>query len=477
MPISCDTRPFEATALAASLLSEKQRAHLDQIAQAFTVDDAQLDGIFAAMSAAMNDGLAAYGSTIAMIPTHVVGRISGQETGTYLALDLGGTHLRICAVHLRGGGEIDMSSRKFTVPDTHKINATGRPLFDYMAECIRQFVEQEASLPALSPGQAYSLGFTFSYPVHQTAVDRGTLLTWTKGFNLPDVVGRDVAQLLQAALARYGLPVKVAALTNDTVACLLAQAYRNPTAQVGLIVGTGNNAAYYEKIGSIGKLHEPNNPQEMIINTEWGAFDTERRVLPRTMFDARIDRLSPHPFKQQFEKMIGGQYLGELLRQVILDFIDRRLLFDGKSSGDFNQELTLHTEYLALMEADTTPERTQVQNVLEAIMGLPAGKTTLGERMLVQRLCQLISTRSARLCATALAALVSKRPDKLDSLEQLSIGVDGSLFERYPRYADHMAAVLHHHLKLSHKVSLSLIKDGSVIGAALATLLAEKHRQ
>ncbi|KAI8058250.1 hypothetical protein BDF22DRAFT_739661 [Syncephalis plumigaleata] len=380
MTIELNSAAFKSVITAAeyaSLLSEKQRRQLDRITEALTVSDEQLDSVW--------------------------------------------NTLRISAIHLRGNGQVGVNSRKFIVPDSCKINSTGKVLFDYIAECIRQFIDEEVSLPTLERGQTYSLGFTFSYPVHQTAIDHGTLLTWTKGFNLPDVVNKDT-------------------------------------------------------IANIGKLNEPDNQQEMIVNTEWGAFDTERVVLPQTRFDARVDRMSPHPFKQPFEKMIGGQYLGELLRLIILDFIDRRLLFDGNSSDEFNQPLLLNTEYLSLMEGDTSPELVRVQHVLESIMGLPAGRTTLCERKLVQRICELISTRSARLCATGLAALLSQRSDILHTQDHITVGIDGSLFEGYPHYAERMTVALEHHLKLAHKVKLTLIKDGSVIGAALACLLAEREQ-
>lgn len=46
------------------------------------------------------------------------------------------------------------------------------------------------------------LGFTFSFPMHQSSLCYGTLVRWTKGFENPDVVDRDVAELLNIALSR-----------------------------------------------------------------------------------------------------------------------------------------------------------------------------------------------------------------------------------------------------------------------------------
>lgn len=54
-----------------------------------------------------------------------------------------------------------------------------------------------------------------SFPVEQTAIDAGTLLTWTKGFAAKNAKGHDVVRLLQDALDRKHIHVKVSALVND----------------------------------------------------------------------------------------------------------------------------------------------------------------------------------------------------------------------------------------------------------------------
>lgn len=38
------------------------------------------------------------------------------------------------------------------------------------------------------PGKKRELGFTFSFPVHQTCINSGTLLNWTKDYDAPDAV-------------------------------------------------------------------------------------------------------------------------------------------------------------------------------------------------------------------------------------------------------------------------------------------------
>jgi hypothetical protein len=59
---------------------------------------------------------------------------------------------------------------------------------------------------------------THSFPVEQTAIDAGKILTWTKGFAAKNAIGNDVVKLLQDALDRKHIHVRVSALVNDVSA-------------------------------------------------------------------------------------------------------------------------------------------------------------------------------------------------------------------------------------------------------------------
>ena len=139
--------------------------------------------------------------------------------------------------------------------------------------------------------------------------------------------------MLEAALARQGVDVRVVALVNDTVGTLMAKAYSNPKCRIGVILGTGTNGAYVERTAAIGKWHGDRDGF-MVINMEWGGFgsgEMGRSLLPVspvmptmaallshyrygvccflsqvTGVDAQLDALSPNPTKQRFEKMISG---------------------------------------------------------------------------------------------------------------------------------------------------------------------------
>jgi hexokinase len=69
------------------------------------------------------------------------------------------------------------------------------------------------------------LGLTFSFPVEQTALGSGKILTWTKGFSAKNAIGHDVVKLLQDAFDRKHIHVKCIALVNDVSLSPLRNSY------------------------------------------------------------------------------------------------------------------------------------------------------------------------------------------------------------------------------------------------------------
>ena len=124
--------------------------------------------------------------------------------------------------------------------------------------------------------------------------------------------------------------------------------------RIGCIFGTGCNAAYMEHCGEIGKLAHMNLGKDtpMIINCEWGAFDNKHAVLPRTQYDIIIDKESPRPGQQSYEKMIAGLYLGEVFRLVLLDLHSQESvkIFEGQDVSKLKKPYTLDSSFLSSIE-------------------------------------------------------------------------------------------------------------------------------
>jgi len=76
-------------------------------------------------------------------------------------------------------------------------------LFDFIAAKLAKFVSSEPEEFHPAPGKQRELGFTFSFPVRQTSISSGTLIKWTKGFNIEDAVILVTLILLYSILSSF----------------------------------------------------------------------------------------------------------------------------------------------------------------------------------------------------------------------------------------------------------------------------------
>merc|ERR1711988_1498117 len=343
---------------------------------------------------------------------------------------------------------------------------------------------------------------TFSFPVQQQAINKGTLMRWTKGFDIDDAVGKDVCALLQTELDKLKLPVKVAALVNDTVGTLMARSYTSTgkhRSVLGAIFGTGTNGAYIEKTSNIKKTiagEYDESTGEMVINTEWGSFDNQLNVLPTTPWDKELDAKSVNPGFQMFEKRISGMFLGEITRLAIVDMMQSKdsTLFrdDNSSHNDWTTTTTvagqsglykqwgLDTAIMSVAAADNTPELSSLRQELEKDLNIYT--PSLEDAQAFKVVADAVARRAARLSAVAIGA-IAIQSGKLEGPadDVIDIGVDGSLVEHYPYFRDMIYEALRSideiGIKGTNKIRIGVAKDGSGVGAALIAQVASKMEQ
>lgn len=407
-------------------------------------------------------------ATVKMLPTFVRSTPDGTERGDFLALDLGGTNFRVLLVRVRSGKRrsVEMHNKIYTIPQDIT-QGTGEELFDHIVHCIADFLEYMGM-----KGASLALGFTFSFPCHQTQLDQGILIKWTKGFKVSGCEGEDVATLLKDAIHRSEeFDLNVVAVVNDTVGTMMTCGYEDPQCEVGLIVGTGTNACYMEEMSNIELVD--GDEGRMCVNMEWGAFGDSGELDDfSTVFDRAVDEQSANSGKQRYEKMISGMYLGEVVRNVLLDFTSKGLLFRGKLSERLKTRGIFETKFLSQIESDRLALR-QVRSILQHL-GLTT--STCDDSILVKEVCSVVSKRAAQLCGAGLAAVVDKiRLNRnLDQLK-ITVGVDGTLYKLHPHFSTIMRETLRD-LAPNCDVTLVQSEDGSGKGAALITAVACRLR-
>ena len=126
------------------------------------------------------------------LPTPVTKLPSGNETGQFLAIDVGGTNLRVAFIELLGDGEAD--DRAFTANGEEKSRETIRnaqrprvrrtlekawpigehlkmdkteDLFAWIGDCIAEVVSDRlnADMGKVEPPEELNMGITFSFPM------------------------------------------------------------------------------------------------------------------------------------------------------------------------------------------------------------------------------------------------------------------------------------------------------------------------
>lgn len=129
--------------------------------------------------------------------------------------------------------------------------------------------------------------------------------------------------------------LKIAAITNDTIATLCSLAYSvkslpNSRVAAGLIVGTGCNATIPVKFGALGYEKSERirskvpTAEETVVNTEItiaGACGPLKSIT--TKWDEELDQSTARPGFQPLEYMTGGRYIGELIRLIFFDYMTK----------------------------------------------------------------------------------------------------------------------------------------------------------
>jgi hexokinase len=210
----------------------------------------------------------------------------------------------------------------------------------------------------------------------------------------------------------------------------------------------------------------------MIINTEWGSFgDTVSETIPHTFYDIRVNRQSVNPGVHVFEKMVAGLYLGEIVRLIMVDFVDRRLLFDAQYSEELNTPYSFESTYMSPIERDETSDLEDIKHLMENVMNIKS--TTLTDRKMVKRICGLVGKRAARLIAAGIHAIISKRK----ALEYgLSISVEGTIYEHYSNFPNRVNTALQQlYGDNVEKINIGITRDGNGIGGAMAAMIASTN--
>lgn len=394
--------------------------------------------------------------------TFIRRNLSGNENGIYLGLDLGGTNLRVVRMKFIDGSA-EKALKYYKIPN-ECFTGPCHLVFEHMVDCIADFLKYDN----LENEQNIPLGFTFSFPSEKKSLTHVKLINWTKTFKCSDGPGLDQGMMLMDLIKKKNVPVKLVAIISDTTAALITGNFLDKKCTIGLILGTGSNVCYIENIDAIEKWEDDNDSsKQVMINVEWGGLsDSGCLDSLRNKYDFNVDKLSNHVNSFTFEKFFSGLYLGELVRQVLVDMTNMGILFNGKHSEKLFTPWKFLTSYVTDIESDTDDDLKNTTTVLKDLDLLEFSQKA--DLILVKEVCALISQRGAYIVAAALSALVDRT-----KRDEVTIAVDGSLYENHPKYHKFMMEIIQS-LSPQTKTNIILAKDSSGQGSAIAAALVTK---
>lgn len=135
----------------------------------------------------------------------------------------------------------------------------------------------------------------------------------------------------------------------------MTRAYQDDAVCFGLILGTGTNMAVNLPTSAFARSKFGDRPQSWhdeavnaVVNTEFSMFGKD--VLPTTRWDDYLNMHHTHPDFQPLEYMIGGRYMGEIVRLVLVEAIQTTGLFGGQFPDGFLEPYTVETITTAAFE-------------------------------------------------------------------------------------------------------------------------------
>ena len=397
----------------------------------------------------MTNGLENKESSLMMIPTYLATNGKADYSQPAIAIDAGGTNLRVALVSFSEDGKtMVLEGLK-----KQKMLGVDKPLSkDEFFEGICQLC-----LPLLD--KTDKIGFCFSFPCEIQPNKDGRIIYFSKEVNVIGAEGALIGEEMKKWFKAHGVDKELSiVILNDTVATLLGGPAivntKSVDGQIGLIVGTGVNTAYSEDVERITKL--PVKAEgKMIINMEAGGFNK----FPMGEFEKRMDNNSANPGDHELEKCISGVYLGNVIAYTIKQAAKEGLFSEHNRIADL--------PYFTMVEVDAFLRDPYGHNLLADACSNDDDVETM-----YCFIDQAIDRGAKLICGNLSACMIKMDGGKKRSTP-VRIVVEGSTFHRCYSYKQKVEYYLRTYTneRLNRYYTFVTSDDANMAGSAIAVLL------
>ncbi|UKZ82706.1 hypothetical protein TrVFT333_010501 [Trichoderma virens FT-333] len=288
------------------------------------------------------------------IPTPLLQQnLTGYHKGKCLAIDIGGTNLRVGIIefmdtaettdHDGVNGNAQSATNRSQLHKSFEMSwhidedlkkAHPQKFFNWIGSCIVDVISNKKSF----------LGVMIRSFCLQESLNEAKIMAMSKGFTLE--TDMDLGHLLVQGYESHRIKIldeqetklpdlKIIAIVNDAVATFITANYNTQNmcgrkVPMSFICATGTNATVSMPLSSFGSFKLPrhmdlsefsSDSTEFIINTEWEMKGASGPLQPYiTKWDLLLDKDLPIPGQQPYDYMTAGRYLGELARLMAVDF-------------------------------------------------------------------------------------------------------------------------------------------------------------
>ncbi len=413
----------------------------------------QLQGLCDDFIADMTAGLGDKPVSLRMIPTYLSADKELESGKTVIALDIGGTNLRVALVELDENFETNiLYIEKYPTPGRDGAVST-EEFFDLVVDYLLPVIDKSSDI-----------GLCFSFPCEILPNCDGKILLFNKEIEVPDAPNKIIGDELRAALARKNLKNDhTISVINDTASAMLSakvtQKGRVFSDYIGYILGTGTNSCYSEKCENVLKsefLRQKTG--KTIINIESGGFsgvplgDIDRVFIDKTAV----------PTEHHFEKIASGAYQGDLALLY---------LKVAGLNGCFDDEMAEKIKELSEITAEDISvflDEEYSQSRIDVLCG-----ENKNARESMKELFSLILDRAAALTCVSITAIMEKADSGKNPQEPVCLLADGSVI----RYSGVFLERFKHYNKVftidkkKRYFDICFADNATLLGTAVAAML------
>ncbi|KAI5950649.1 NAG5 [Candida margitis] len=441
---------------------------------------------------------------ITMLPNYNISP-TGDENGSYLVVDLGGSTLRVAIVDIAPQEEDKYGSRsdrinivveeKWLICNEYKV--IDRNFFKFIGFKIMETIKKQETL---STSDIIKAGITWSFPLDTTSYNNGKIRHVSKGYTIgDDVYDKDLKQMFEAVLQEeFDLKVDIRSILNDSLAVYSAGAFLDDKMRLAMVLGTGFNMCCSLEANT-DRMHPSKLiDDKMLFNTELSLFGQhlcdDFATKYDTMIDHRFDNFKHH-FKtylqpdpetntifQPHELMSSGRYLPELTRLVLAELIEKKEIFIDFDSQELDSILNVKYDGFEGELMCFIDESHDFDAIGEKICHVYQWHKTIPDSdiAIIRYVIKAVIQRASFIVANAIIAFFKliKKFNKLENLNGLlTIGYVGSVLNHFHNYRKLIIDYVNESEDAkanNYEIDLELIENSSIIGAAIGAAYYSK---